>query len=136
MLYQHPIKRLINISIVLTLGSIELSAAAFSTVSPYIQVASTEINTQVTKGMTGAASQIDGIKGSVGTKIKSEYEEREKDLAIIKTLQSESLLLMKQFEKSQIDNSALRTTNNKFIGSTTQSKALSTEEMIKISPAN
>ncbi|MCL4432116.1 MAG: hypothetical protein M1300_07340 [Epsilonproteobacteria bacterium] len=94
-------------------------AAAYSTVSPYIQEAQMAINSQVTTGMGKVTSKINATKELASQKFEPQYDLKEKTLANIKALQAQNLLLLKKIESESGKTAELRSNTNLIEGSGT-----------------
>lgn len=115
-------------AVLLISAAVNAYGAATSTVLPYIQEAQLSINTQVTTGMTVAKNRIDGINESAKANLKTGYEKKEGYLQKIKTLNSESLLLMKEIEAHQASCADLRSTKTKLTTASSQSSLINSEK--------
>lgn len=125
-------KHLTKLSVVLALTATTSYGAAFSTVSPHIQIAAAAIDAQVTAGMQSASAKIRAIKMNTGDKIKSGYEDRAKSLAAIKKLQGESLLMMQSIAADQSSSNDLRALANNIDADTIQTTAKTVEQLSTI----
>lgn len=132
MLLPHLTKPLIKPLIALVITSTISYGAAFSTVSPHIQIAATAIDAQVTTGMESASAKLRAIKMKTGDKIKSGYEDRAKSLASIQKLQAQSLMMMQSMATDQSNSNDLRAVSNKLDAETIQSTAKAVEQLSAI----
>lgn len=92
--------------------SATIHAAAYSTVSPYIQEAQMAINSQVTTGMAKVTSKINATKELASQKFEPQYDLKEKTLLNIKTIQAQNLLLLKKIEMETGKTAELRSNTN------------------------